>query len=57
MVNMITHLEISIKKKMNELDECIKILNKRIRKLGSIISDLKNKRKTLGASCPNGIMI
>ena len=54
---MITHLEIGIKKKTNELDECIKILNKRIRKLGSIISDLKNKRKTLGSSCPNGIMI
>ena len=57
MVDMITHLEISIKKKMNELDECIKILNKRIRKLGSIISDLKNKRKTLGSSYPIGIMI
>ncbi len=42
MVDMMTHLEINIKKKMNELDECKKILNKRIRKLGSIISDLKN---------------
>ncbi len=57
MVDMITHLEINIKKKMNELDECKKILNKRIRKLGSIISDLKNKRKTLGSSCPNGTTV
>jgi polyhydroxyalkanoate synthesis regulator phasin len=57
MVDMISFLEISFKKKMNELDECLKILKKRIRKLKPIISDLKNKRKIQSSSCPNGAMI
>lgn len=57
MVDMISFLEINLKKKMSGLDEYIKILKKGIRKLKPIISDLKNKRKIQSSSCPNGAMI